>query len=242
MKQQQPEILAPVGNWEMAKAAIHNGADAIYLGLPGFNARGRTELMSVDTVGEIIEFCHIYGTKVFIAANILIFERELPEIQSLLEQVLPLQPDAFIVQDIGLVRLIHAICPEQVLHASTQMTVTSYEAVEMTADLSLQRYVLGRENSIEEIKKIRDKTDKELEVFVHGALCVSYSGQCLTSESFGGRSANRGQCAQSCRLPYDLIVDGKKIDDGRRPYMVSPQDLCGLDDIPRLMEVGVRLV
>ena len=173
----KPEILAPVGTLEMAQAAVHNGADAIYVGLPGFNARGRTETFSLEALKEIIDFCHSYGVRVFVAANILIFEKELPVIQELLVNVIALRPDAFIVQDIGLVRLIKAIAPAQVIHASTQMTVTNAEAIEITSDLSIQRYVLGRENSIDEIKKIRAATKKELEVFIHGALCVSYSGQ-----------------------------------------------------------------
>lgn len=236
----KPEILAPVGNWEMCKAAVHNGADAIYVGMPGFNARGRTEVFSIESLVEMISFCHLYGTKVFIASNILIFEREISSIQSLLFDLIPYSPDAFIVQDIGLVRLIRAIAPSQVIHASTQMTVSSYEAIEMTADLCMQRYVLARENSIEEIRKIRERTTKELEVFVHGALCVAYSGQCLTSESFGGRSANRGQCAQACRLPYDLIVDGIEKEIPEKRYLVSPQDLFALSDVDRLMDAGVN--
>jgi putative protease len=237
--EKKPEILAPVGTLEMAQAAVHNGADAIYVGLPGFNARGRTENFTLEALKEIIDFCHRYQVRVFIAANILIFEKELDVIRELLADVIALQPDAFIVQDIGLVRLIKAIAPDQIVHASTQMTITNAEAIALTADLNMQRYVLGRENSLDEIKKIRAATDKELEVFIHGALCVSYSGQCLTSESFGGRSANRGQCAQSCRLPYELIVDGKRFDDGTRPYVVSPQDLCGLDDVEALCEMGI---
>ncbi len=203
-----PEILAPVGSWEMCLAAIHNGAGAIYVGMPGFNARGRAETLSIETLGEMIAFCHAYDVKVFLAFNILIFQEELAAVTELLKEVLPLGPDALIVQDIGLVRLIKALAPKQVVHASTQMTVTCAEAIECTADLDIARYVLARELSIAEISKVRAATEKELEVFVHGALCVSYSGQCLTSESLGGRSANRGQCAQSCRLPYELIVDG----------------------------------
>ncbi|HPI41906.1 MAG TPA: U32 family peptidase, partial [Pseudobdellovibrionaceae bacterium] len=127
----------------------------------------------------------------------------------------------------------------QVLHGSTQMTVTNSEAIELLEDLKIKRFVLGRENSLEEIRQIRQKTNKDLEVFVHGALCVAYSGQCFTSESLGGRSANRGQCAQSCRLGYDLIVDGKKKDLGEKKYLLSPQDLCGLDEIPELMDLGI---
>lgn len=235
-----PEILAPVGSWEMLRAAIHNGADAVYIGMPGFNARGRTATLPLDELKAMIDYAHLYGVKVFLAFNILIFQRELREVVELLHAVLPLNPDASIVQDIGLVRLLRHIAPHHEVHASTQMTISNAEAIELTADLGVTRYVLSRELSIDEIAKIRAQTDKELEVFVHGALCVSYSGQCLTSESLGGRSANRGQCAQSCRLDYDLIVDGEIRDLGSKRYLVSPQDLCGLDDIPKLLAVGIE--
>jgi putative protease len=207
--------------------------------MPGFNARGRAPTLELSELEAMIEYAHLYGVRVLLAFNILIFERELPDVVEALSQVLPCKPDAFIVQDIGLARLLRFMAPNQVVHASTQMTVTSVEGIRLTEDLGLKRYVLGREVSIAEMAKIRRETDKELEAFVHGALCVSYSGQCLTSESFGGRSANRGQCAQSCRLPYDLIVDGEKRDLGSRTHLVSPQDLCGLEDVPRLMEVGI---
>lgn len=239
MTQKIPEILAPVATLEMCQAAIHNGADAIYLGMPYFNARGRTSDLSIDELKSITELCHLYGVKVFIALNILIFQDELQKVTDLLREVITLSPDAFIVQDIGLIRLIKKIAPHQTVHASTQMTVTNYEAINLTADLDIARYVLGREVSIGEMQKIRDNTDTELEVFVHGALCVSYSGQCLTSERIGGRSANRGQCAQSCRMPYDLIVDGEKRELGEKRYLVSPQDLCALGDVAKLQEIGI---
>ncbi len=235
-----PEILAPIANFEMCKAAVHNGADAVYAGMPDFNARGRTVDLTIDELKIIIDYCHLYGVKVFLAFNILIFQNELERVCNLIKEVSLLSPDAFIVQDIGLVRLIKKICPTQTIHASTQMTVTNFEAINITSDLGISRYVLGRENSLKEIQKIKENTNKELEVFVHGALCVSYSGQCLTSERIGGRSANRGQCAQSCRLPYDLIVDGKEIDLGPRKYLVSPQDLCSLDNIEELHKIGVN--
>lgn len=235
-----PEILAPVGTWDMLRAAVHNGADAVYMGMPGFNARGRAATLETDELRAMIEYAHLYGVKVFLAFNILIFERELPDVIDALHEVLPLRPDAFIVQDVGIAALIRHMAPEQAVHASTQMTVTNPEAIKLTEDLGMERYVLGREVSIPEMAKIKAATDKELEVFVHGALCVSYSGQCLTSESLGGRSANRGQCAQSCRLPYELIVDGKKRDLGPKSYLVSPQDLCGLEDVPRLIELGIE--
>lgn len=235
-----PEILAPVGTWDMLRAAIHNGADAVYVGMPGFNARGRTATLEIDELRAMIEYAHLYGVKVFLAFNILIFERELDDVVELLKQVLPLHPDASIVQDIGLARLLRDIAPWHQVHASTQMTITNSLAIDLTEDLNMSRYVLGRELSVSELASIRSSTTKELEVFVHGALCVSYSGQCLTSESLGGRSANRGQCAQSCRLAYDLIADGVKVELGSKRYLVSPQDLCGLDDVPELQRIGIE--
>jgi putative protease len=224
---------------DMCMAAVHNGADAIYVGFPGFNARGRTVDHSWEALEEMIAFCHRHEVKVFLALNVLVFEKELRRLSAELPRALRAGVDAFIVQDLGLARLIRFLSATQTIHASTQMTVTNHEAIALTEDLDLARYVLGREVSLPEMGLIRNSTDKELEVFVHGALCVSYSGQCLTSEGFGGRSANRGQCAQSCRMEYDLLVDGEKRDLGARRYLVSPKDLCGLDEVPGLMELGI---
>lgn len=235
------ELLLPVANKEMALAAIHNGADAIYVGFPKFNARGRSKNLEIPELKEIIELCHLYGVKVNLALNILIFQNELAELKDLLLEVLPLKPDALIVQDLGLVRLVREIAPQQTIHASTQMTISNHDAIELLEDLNIRRFVLARENSIDEIKIIRANTTKELEVFVHGALCVAYSGQCFTSESIGGRSANRGQCAQSCRFSYDMIVDGKSIQSViQKQYLVSPKDLCGLTELPSLLDIGVN--
>lgn len=238
-KKQKSELLLPVGNMKMCLAAIHNGADAIYVGMPHFNARGRTADFSVAELSEMIELCHLYGVKVNLAFNILIFEEEFKEVVELLKEVLPLGPDALIVQDVGLAVLVRAMDPHQVIHGSTQMTVTNHEAMTLLDDLAIKRFVLGREVSIAEMKAIKKETDRELEVFVHGALCVAYSGQCFTSESIGGRSANRGQCAQSCRFEYDLIVDGKKKELGDKKYLVSPKDLCGISEIPELLNLGI---
>jgi len=177
--------------------------------------------------------------KVHLAFNVLIFEDELKLAEELLREIIPLGPDAFIVQDLGLVRLIRAMAPDMRIHGSTQMTVTNDEAIRVLDDLNIQRFVLGRENALAEIKTIRSGTERELEVFVHGALCVAYSGQCFTSESLGGRSANRGQCAQSCRLGYEMFVDGEKRQLGDKKYLVSPQDLCGIEEVPELMKIGV---
>ena len=235
-----PELLLPVGNYQMCLAAIHNGADAIYVGMPEFNARGRSHDHSWDDLGEIIETCHLYGVQVHLAFNILIFESEIEKAINVLDKAMAYGPDALIVQDIGLISIIRKRYPDIIIHGSTQMTVTNHEAIELLDDLSINRFVLGRENSIDEILQIKNNTIKELEVFVHGALCVAYSGQCFTSESLGGRSANRGQCAQSCRFDYELFVDNEKKDLGINKYLVSPQDLCGIEEIPRLMEIGIE--
>lgn len=239
MSGSHPELLLPVGNRAMALAAVHNGADAIYVGFPHFNARGRTADLPLDEFRELIETCHLYGVKVNVAFNVVIFEREFEEIFPALEAVLALKPDAFIVQDLGLAALIRRMAPEQALHASTQMTVTNHEAISLLDDLDFKRFVLGRENSLDEIKLIKAQTGKELEVFVHGALCVAYSGQCFTSESIGGRSANRGQCAQSCRFGYELHVDGKPRELGDKQFLVSPSDLCAIGEVPELIDAGV---
>ncbi len=240
MKSSDFELLLPVGQKEMAEAAIQNGADAIYVGFPGFNARGRSYDFELEELKTIIEMCHLNGVKVNLAFNIVIFENELPAVVEAIKKVLPLKPDALIVQDLGLVRIIKAMYPEQAVHGSTQMTITNDLAIELLEDLNIRRFVLGRENSLSEIRLITERTKKELEVFVHGALCVSYSGQCFTSETLEGRSANRGQCAQSCRFGYELIVDGEKKNLVDKKHLVSPHDLCGLAEIPELMKLGVK--
>ncbi len=224
----------------MCLAAMHHGADAIYVGVPFFNARGRTTDLTLTELKEMIDLCHLYGVKVNLAFNVVIFENEFPKVVELLKEILPMGPDAFIVQDLGLAKLIREMAPYQRIHASTQMTVTNPDAIKLVDDLKIDRFVLGRENSISEIKLIREQTDKELEVFVHGALCVAYSGQCFTSESLGGRSANRGQCAQSCRLPYELYVDDVKKDMGNKTYLVSPKDLMGIEEVAELKNLGVN--
>jgi putative protease len=233
------ELLLPVGSEEMLLAAIHGGADAVYIGAPSFNARGRSTDFSIEELDSMIKLAHLYGVKVFLALNVVIFEDELDELVELIYRLIDISPDAFIVQDIGVAKIIRSISEEVVIHGSTQMTMTNADAINLLEDLNIKRFVLGRENSLEEIQLIRNLTDKELEVFIHGALCVSYSGQCFTSESLGGRSANRGQCAQSCRFEYQMIVDGiasKSID---KEYLVSPKDLCGINEATKLQAIGV---
>ena len=208
--------------------------------MPHWNARGRTEDFSFEDVEEMIRYARLRGVKTYLAMNILIFEREIQELPEFLERLIALKPDAFIIQDIGLARLIKAISPEQEIHASTQMTLASSEAVNLVKDIGFSRAVLARELSAKQIAQIKSLTDLELEVFIHGALCVSYSGQCLTSENFGGRSANRGQCAQSCRLPYRIFVDGKEWKDPKARYLFSTRDLCALPKLEELREIGVE--
>jgi putative protease len=164
------ELLLPVGNMSMCLAAIHHGADAVYFGVPYFNARGRTTDFNLDELKEMIDLCHLYGVRTNLAFNVVIFQDEFPKVVELLENILPLGPDAFIVQDLGLASLIREMAPNQRIHASTQMTVTNPDAIKLLADLKIDRFVLGRENSLSDIKEIRNQTDKELEVFVHGAL------------------------------------------------------------------------
>ena len=223
----------------MLEAAIQNGADAVYYGVPHWNARGRTEDFSFEDVAEMIRYARIRSVRTFLAMNILVFEREIRDLPEFLEKLIALKPDAFIIQDIGLARLIKAIAPDQEIHASTQMTLASAEAVNFASQLGFNRAVLARELSLKQIASIKEATPLELEVFVHGALCVSYSGQCLTSENFGGRSANRGQCAQSCRLPYRIFVDGKEYRNTNAQYLFSPHDLCALPRLNDLEEIGI---
>ena len=167
------------------------------------------------------------------------FPGELPGVEAVLRQIGQAGADALLVQDLGLARLARAVCPDLSLHASTQMTLTCAEGIEAARDLGIERVVAARELSLNEIRRIRSQTDLPLEVFVHGALCVAYSGQCLTSESLGGRSANRGVCAQACRLPYELICDGQDVDLGDRKYLLSPQDLAAYALVPELVAAGV---
>lgn len=235
-----PELLAPAGNWECIHAAIENGADAVYFGLEaGFNARARAVNFSVEDLPNLMQLLHRRGVAGYVTLNTLIFTDELAQFEKHVAQLAQAGVDAVLVQDLGAVRLIHEICPELSVHASTQMTMVSAETIHAIESLKIDRVVLARELSISEIRKITAATTMPVETFVHGALCVAYSGQCLTSESLGGRSANRGQCAQACRLNYDLICDGVDQNLGDNRYLLSPQDLAGFEHIPDLIQAGV---
>lgn len=233
-----PELLAPAGDWDGVRAAVANGADAVYFGLPRFNARLRADNFGEDQLPEVVAFCHRHGVKTYVAFNTLAFTGELEAAADYLRLLNRAGVDALIVQDVGLVQLARRLTPRLPIHASTQMTITSPEGVEFARRLGIERVVLARELSLRELEKF-ESARMPLEVFVHGALCVAYSGQCLTSESLGQRSANRGECAQACRMPYELVVDGALRDLGDRRFLLSPQDLAAVNEIPALLARGV---
>ena len=261
-----PELLAPAGDWECARAAVENGADAIYFGLEKFNARMRADNFTEADLPKLMEFLHRRGVKGYVTLNTLVFENEIPEARRCLRTMIAAGADAVVVQDVGVCRLIRGMSPDFPIHASTQMTVTSQAGVDFARQLGCNLVVLARECSLKEIETmsrgtmvgrassragvaqaVSRGTAREdarptalpLEVFVHGALCIAYSGQCLTSEALGGRSANRGECAQACRMPYELISDGNLVPLGDRKYLLSPQDLSGLEVLPELIRAGV---
>ena len=239
-KARRPEILAPAGDQDTLGAALAAGADAVYFGLDdGFNARARATNFSLARLPDVVRQIHRAGARAYITLNTLVFEPELPVVERILRGVAGAGTDAIIVQDPAVALLARALCPDLEIHASTQMTITSPEAAHIAARLGANRVVVPRELSVDEIAQFAAESPVELEVFIHGALCVSWSGQCLTSESWGGRSANRGQCAQSCRLPYDLVVDGDVRDLGDVKYLLSPQDLAGAPAVPALARAGV---
>lgn len=221
------------------RAAVANGADAVYFGLETFNARFRAHNFTTEELPEVMDYLHRHNVKGFLTFNTLIFSDEIDDAIDYLRAIAYAGVDAVIVQDLGIARLIHKLVPTLAIHGSTQMTLTEPRGIDFVRKLGVERVVLARELSIEDIRKIAAGTDMPLEVFIHGAMCVAYSAQCLTSESLGGRSANRGHCAQACRLPYDLIVDGQHRDMGGVNYLVSPQDLAAFDLVDKLVDVGV---
>ena len=230
--------MSPAGYWPQLGAAIEAGADAVYFGLKHFTARAKVGF-SLEELPEAMRTLHRRGVKGYVTFNTLLFDTEIEEASRTLAAIAEAGADSIIVQDLGAVKLAREIAPGLEIHGSTQMSVTSADGVRFAQSLGVSRVVMARELSIDEIRSIRAETDCELEMFVHGALCVSYSGQCFSSEAWGGRSANRGQCAQACRLPYELIVDGavQPLADAR--YLLSPGDLYALRQIPEIVEIGV---
>lgn len=236
--QQKPEVMSPAGYWPQLEAAIEAGADAIYFGLKHFTARAKVGF-SQDELPSVMRTLHQRGVKGYVTFNTLAFDSELNEAGEALYDIANAGADAIIVQDVGIAQLSRRVAPELEVHGSTQMSITSAEGVELARRFGVSRVVLARELSLDDVRTIRTQTDCELELFVHGALCVSYSGQCFSSEAWGGRSANRGQCAQACRLPYELIVDDTLRPVGDARYLLSPGDLYALHQIPEIVQCGV---
>lgn len=234
----KPEIMSPAGYWPQLHAAIEAGADAVYFGLKHFTARAKVGFTLAE-LPDVMQTLHSRGVKGYVTFNTLIFDHELREAVKSIEQIAKAGADALIVQDVGIAQLAHRIAPDVDIHGSTQMSITSAEGVALAQRFGVSRVVLARELSLSEIRAIREQTDCELEMFVHGALCVSYSGQCFSSEAWGGRSANRGQCAQACRLPYELIVDDELKPLGDSRYLLSPGDLYALHQIPEIIDIGI---
>ena len=230
------ELLSPVGDFECLKAAVQNGADAVYFGAGSFNARAFATNFDDEALEKAITYAKLRGVKTNLTLNTLIKNDEMENAINLAKKAYELGIDAIIVQDLGLARYLIKNFPDLAIHGSTQMSVHSLEGVLALQKMGFSRVVLSRELSLEEIEYICKNSNIEIEVFVHGALCISYSGQCLFSSMVGGRSGNRGKCAQPCRLPYELLENNTTIDKG---YLLSPRDLCGLDYLPQLIKSGV---
>ena len=228
------ELLAPAGSYDAFIAATENGADAVYLGGKLFNARANASNFDNDELKKIVEYAHLRNVKIYVTMNTLLTNNELNEALDFAYDLYNMGIDAVIVQDLGLAKVLHERIPLLHLHASTQMTIYNLAGVKKLEELGFTRVVLARELSLDEIKYICDNTNLEIEVFVHGALCISYSGQCLMSSMIGDRSGNRGKCAQPCRLPYTLLKNGTPLKSG---YLLSPKDLCTIDYFSKLPNI-----
>ena len=233
------ELLAPAGSYDIAIAAINAGADAVYLGGENFGARANAENLKTEEIVDVLNYAHLNGRKVYLTINTLLKNKEIKnDLYDFLRPLYENGLDSVIVQDIGVLLFVKKYFPELKIHASTQMTIEGKETVKWLKDLGAKRVVLPRELSIDEIKDLKG-TDIEIESFVHGALCYCYSGQCLLSSFIGGRSGNRGRCAQPCRLPYDVLYDGMLINESDEKYILSPKDICALYLLPDIIDAGV---
>ena len=230
------ELLSPAGNMECLIGAVQNGADAVYVGGKKFGARAFANNFDYEELIEAIKYCHLYGVKIYITVNTICYENEIEEVLNYIDFLYNNHVDALIMQDLGLISLVREKYPNLPVHASTQMHNHNDLGLSYLKSIGISRVVLDREMSLESIKDL--KTDIEKEVFIHGALCVSYSGCCLFSAMHGGRSGNRGECVGSCRLPYYLLENGKELEvDGR--YIMSTKSLCTLNNIDKLIDSGV---
>ena len=238
MTPRKPEVKSPAGHWPQLHAAIEAGADGVYFGLKHFTARAKAGF-GIEELPEAVRTLHARGVRGYVTFNTLLFEHELKEAARVIAAIAEAGADGMIVQDLTAVRLAREIAPAMKLHGSTQMSITDARGVELARSLGVDRVTLARELSLDEIRAIASETECDLEIFVHGALCVAYSGQCFSSEAWGGRSANRGQCAQACRLPYELIVDGRIEPLKEARYLLSPGDLYALRQIPEIVQAGI---
>ncbi|MBP3284140.1 MAG: U32 family peptidase [Clostridia bacterium] len=238
------ELLAPAGGYEQFIAAVESGADAVYLGGASFNARHSAANFSDEDIKKVVEYAHVRNVKIHLTLNTLVHDDELPAVLEFAKKMYSYGVDAFIIQDLGVAHELKKMIPEAEIHFSTQGTIYQTSGVEFGKSLGFKRVVLSRELSLDEIEEICRSTDTEIEVFVHGALCICYSGQCRLSSLIGERSGNRGKCAQPCRLPYALCEGERELTkDSTRDclsYIMSPKDMCGIHDLVRLIKIGVR--
>ena len=231
------ELLSPAGNLKSAYAAFIGGADAIYIGGKSFSARASADNFSNEEISEIVFYAHSIGRKVYVTLNTLLFQDEFFDAVEFAKFLYSIDIDGVIIQDLGLADVVHKVFPSLPLHGSTQMTVYNLEGVQVLESLGFKRVVLARELSLEEIRYIKEHTNVELEVFIHGAACVCYSGACFLSQFNGGRSANRGACAQPCRLRYELFDDtDERIAIGN---LLSSKDIYGMPYLKELSKMGI---
>lgn len=233
----KPELLSPAGNMNSLIAAVEAGCDAVYIGGQTFGARSYAGNFNNEEILEAIKYCHLYGVKVYVTVNTLIYDGEVNEFINYIDFLHKSNIDAVILQDLGMMDLVRKTFPNLEIHASTQMHIHNLEGVKFANDMGLKRVVLARETNYNLLKKIKEETSIELEIFIHGALCISYSGECLMSYFMGGRSGNRGTCAQACRMKYDLFDGKEKINDDN--YLLSTKDLNTIQHLPKLIDIGI---
>ena len=237
-KREDIELLAPAGSFEALVAAVQNGANAIYLGGQKFGARAFAHNFDYAALKEAVDYCHLRNVKLYVTVNTLYNNAEIDEIFDYLKYLYHIGVDALIIQDMGLFSLIKNHFPDIEIHMSTQASVRNIEGVKYFAKQNIDRVVLAREMNIREIEEICHNCSIDIEVFVHGALCMSYSGQCLMSSMIAKRSGNKGECGQPCRLPYSLLEDNKIIK--KQKYLLSPMDLCTIEKVPKLIDAGIK--
>jgi U32 family peptidase len=237
--QEGPELLAPAGGIEALRAAVANRANAVYLGVDRLNARRGAENFTLEGLGDMCRYAHLRGARVYLTVNVVVLPSEIAGALDLVDEAWAVGVDAVIVQDLGLLGVIRRLLPHVRIHSSTQLNAHNTPTVRTLESLGVSRVTLAREVSVEEIGGFVSAGSIEIESFVHGALCVCYSGQCLMSSLIGRRSANRGQCAQPCRLTYELVDESRTVLATPGAHLLSPKDLAGIAVLPRLVEAGV---